>query len=594
MQYRKLKEIIKKNIKFYFFSDYIKELFIKKKFHPNSQANWMGETLTKEVAKNDRIFFEKSSLDSMVLTVGGVTKNVGLIKNFSRVDCTKIDRTKNRLQLSFWSKYWDKKSLLRIKINKKDYNFRNIKNINNPAYTEDYWFDICIEIDDKFDFIEIFCENENIYFAKPITFNSIVPPNVKDKDNEQKNHVIVIVLDGVVAEFLNNKNQNKHKNNSISPNINSFFKNYFSTNYAFSTSEWTLPAISSFFSGMRTSEHKISKPDRYNFFSEMLPSLPELLNQNGYKTQFFSTGNRTTPLFGFNRGFDRTFYSHPHGITKSKFNTNEWIGHIIDFLNVYKNDKTFSYVHFPNTHQDWMTPGFKNYTFSLSREDSHGFDLREIEEKDAENVEKLRIYEIDLFLGNLFNFIEKNLSENTSVILTGDHGSPFYKKYNKKGTSSNSDNQKQILNYRRTNVPFFCRSPIMKEKNSNVDKSQLVSGNIDLSKTILDICRINSDKFHSGISIYDKNKRNFLISESIYKEYFEIAIIKREYSYFERFKFDENTYKIIEKDKSKKMFFKTKNINENNLIDQHNTDEYKLIMNEYVENNLGKLGFFDK
>ena len=112
MQYRKLKEIIKKNIKFYFFSDYIKELFIKKKFHPNSQANWMGETLTKEVAKNDRIFFEKSSLDSMVLTVGGVTKNVGLIKNFSRVDCTKIDRTKNRLQLSFWSKYWDKKSLL--------------------------------------------------------------------------------------------------------------------------------------------------------------------------------------------------------------------------------------------------------------------------------------------------------------------------------------------------------------------------------------------------------------------------------------------------------------------------------------------------
>ena len=106
-----------------------------------------------------------------------------------------------------------------------------------------------------------------------------------------------------------------------------------------------MPGISSFFSGLYTSEHKISKPDEYNYFSNEIPSFPQILNQNGYKTQFFSTGNRTTPLFGFHRGFERVF-SHPHGLTKSKFNTNDWINNLIDFLNVYKNDKTFSYLHF--------------------------------------------------------------------------------------------------------------------------------------------------------------------------------------------------------------------------------------------------------
>ena len=108
-----------------------------------------------------------------------------------------------------------------------------------------------------------------------------------------------------------------------------------------------------FFSGLYTSEHKISKPDEYNYFSNEIPSFSANLEPKmAIKHNFFSTGNRTTPLFGFHRGFERVFFSHPHGLTKSKFNTNDWINNLIDFLNVYKNDKTFSYLHFPNTHQD--------------------------------------------------------------------------------------------------------------------------------------------------------------------------------------------------------------------------------------------------
>ena len=405
LKYKKKIQIIKKKLKYYLFSDFVKENRLKKKFHINSQANWKGETLSKEVPNDVRDFFKKSSLTAKVLTIGGLTKNTCFVKNYSKIYCDELDLSKENIHLSIWSEFWDKDSTLTIKINDDSFEFKNIKNINNPTYTNDTWFDISLKIKNKFEYIEVFCGNEEIYFAKPITYNSFKSLNKMSKN--QSNHVILIILDGVVAEYFNNDEKKTIDHIKFSSGIDTFFLNHFNTKYAFSTCEWTLPGISSFFSGMYTSQHKISKPIGYNFYNDNLPSLPFTLNQNGYKTQFFSTGNRTTPLFGFNKGFDRIFYSHPHGITKSKFRTHDWINNAIDFLNVYQNDKTFSYIHFPNTHQDWMTPGFQNLSFSLLRDDKLGFDLSTIEENEAEKIEKIRIYELDLFLEALFNFIEK-------------------------------------------------------------------------------------------------------------------------------------------------------------------------------------------
>ena len=587
MYLQKIKKIFKEKIKYFFFSDFIKDYFKKKKFHSNPQANWIGETLINEVSKKDKDFFNKSSLNSKILTVNGVTKSVGEIKNNAKIDISDLDLNKEKIHLSLYAKYWKKNSILKIKINEEEHNYRNIGNIENPSYVPESWFDIALDIKKNTRFIEIECDDETIFIAKPITFQ--ISEKKLNLNKIEKNHIIVIVLDGVVAEFLHNNKKNYFQNLCISPNINEFFKDHFSTKFAFSTCEWTLPGISSFFSGMYTSEHKISKPIGYNYFNEELPSLPETLSANGYKTQFFSTGNRTTPLFGFHRGFDRVFFSHPHGITKSKFNTNDWINSLIDFLNIYKNDKTFSYLHFPNTHQDWMTPGFNNYSFSLLRKDNLGLDLNTIEKEDAENIEKLRIYELDLFLGNLFFFIEKNIIQNTTVIITGDHGSPFFKKYSKKVKATKPDEEKPTLNYRRTNVPFYCRGPSFKEKTYDKSNEQLVSGNIDLSKTILDICNIKSDDFKSGVSIFDKNKRSHLISESIYEGLYEIAVINREFSYFKRSKFDNKKFQI-DNSFNKTMFYKTINKYDKNLANEDNNQlrELESIANLHIDKILNK------
>ena len=301
-----LLRLLKDYLRYFFFSDFIKDL-IKKNIsvHSNPQVNWFGEKLNEHLPKDEKKYFEKLNLKSFVFTADGITKNVGEFKNYLKIDCSDLDLNKSHIQLSFWAKFWNKESILKIKINDENHLFRNIKNLVY-AHQKENWFDVSIKIKDRFNFLEIFCENEKLYLTKPITYNQIGNFNIiKNKDTVD--HIIVLVLDGVVADYLNNKTL-LHQDRHYSLNIDNYFKSYFKTNYAFSTAEWTLPAISSFFSGMYTSQHRVFKPRDDNFFYDNLPSLPQKLKDSGFKTQFFSTGNRTTPLFGLNKGFQRIFY----------------------------------------------------------------------------------------------------------------------------------------------------------------------------------------------------------------------------------------------------------------------------------------------
>ena len=127
---KKLLRLIKDNLKYYFFGDFVKELIKKKNSsHPNPQANWFGEKLEKYLPLDEKKFFERLNLKSFILTADGITKNVGLFKDYLKIDCLDLDQSKSHIQLSFWAKFWDKESILKIKINDEIYEFRNIKNL---------------------------------------------------------------------------------------------------------------------------------------------------------------------------------------------------------------------------------------------------------------------------------------------------------------------------------------------------------------------------------------------------------------------------------------------------------------------------------
>ena len=63
----------------------------------------------------------------------------------------------------------------------------------------------------------------------------------------------------------------------------------------------------------------------------------------------------------------------------------------------------------------------------------------------------------------------------------------------------------------------------------------------------------------------------------------EVAIISKEYSYFERFKFDQKKFQIINRKDSLKMLYETKNDYKENLIDKISTDKFKNILNLHIQ-----------
>lgn len=71
---------------------------------------------------------------------------------------------------------------------------------------------------------------------------------------------------------------------------------------AFSNAPWTLPSHASMFTGQRSSTHNTHAGNKV--FDPTVPSLPEVLSGEGYRTIGISGNSWISSEFGFDRGFD--------------------------------------------------------------------------------------------------------------------------------------------------------------------------------------------------------------------------------------------------------------------------------------------------
>jgi len=76
---------------------------------------------------------------------------------------------------------------------------------------------------------------------------------------------------------------------------------------AFAPSYATLPSHASLFTGSYCSVHRTSGDNKV--LNPELPTLAEKLSANGYRTLGFSNNIHISPLFEFDRGFDRLIFN---------------------------------------------------------------------------------------------------------------------------------------------------------------------------------------------------------------------------------------------------------------------------------------------
>jgi hypothetical protein len=351
-------------------------------------------------------------------------------------------------------------------------------------------------------------------------------------------HVIVLVIDGMGRRVMADRHPTEcHR--PITPNLDRFFAGGLDAPLGFASSEWTLPATASFFSGLYASRHRMVHPSLPMHYGADHRLLAEYFQEAGYHTFALSAGNRLTPAFGSHRGFDRFLYHWPYEgqLTVLNYDPAVWVSEIIGHVDLHKADATFTYAHFPDTHPAWNVPPFTR-SFNLGRRgDSTGHDFDRLERSalgrdQGRQLLLLRLYEFDRILGSLLQYLDSELADETIVMLTADHGTPwpdFHDSYASSNPYLNEFRIGTFLKMKGRGVPPGRRM-------------ELVSPNIDLMPTLLHAAGMSVPDGLDGKDLLGPlPEREYVISESIFRDKYEVAISDKRRQWIERYPIDESS-----------------------------------------------------
>jgi arylsulfatase A-like enzyme len=115
-------------------------------------------------------------------------------------------------------------------------------------------------------------------------------------------NVVLILVDTLRADHLGVYGYAR----STSPRIDAFAAEGMVFERAYSTTNWTRPAVASLFTSTMPSRHNATALDRA--LSPDLPLLAEALRGRGYRTAFFTVGPNVEPADGYGRGVDHFFH----------------------------------------------------------------------------------------------------------------------------------------------------------------------------------------------------------------------------------------------------------------------------------------------
>ncbi|NOZ71994.1 MAG: sulfatase, partial [Chloroflexi bacterium] len=111
-------------------------------------------------------------------------------------------------------------------------------------------------------------------------------------------NILFLVLDCVRYDGLGCNGNPR----AVSPAIDTLAAQGRRYTQAYAAAIWTLPSHASLFSGLHPRQHGVNVDQR--FLDASIPTMAEVLQQQGYQTAAFSTNAWVGPHFGLDRGFE--------------------------------------------------------------------------------------------------------------------------------------------------------------------------------------------------------------------------------------------------------------------------------------------------
>lgn len=329
-------------------------------------------------------------------------------------------------------------------------------------------------------------------FAKPI-------PLVQKKDDKHKRLVMGIFIDSVNELVFK-----CHGLEKVMPNTAKFFSKGVVCTEFYSGSEWTLTSIGSYWMGVYPSSHmNLDEDFRFDFMKNH-KVLAEYFQEQGYVTAMIGGNDAVTMIQGYNRGIDRTLY-------KNDYRTKYVVEDVLQHLETFSKTNQFVMVNIEDLHD--VAGGFMR---SLKVQSQTPLQDRKIDNqikttvkqthsKNREKIYVRELREIDFWLGQLYDYIESNYSdEEITISLFSDHGTAFM-----------VSDDKAFISEERVKVPFMVR-----DGNLPAIECSEIMQNVDYGAILCKLAGIeyqyeNTDANLPIVFGGDK-ERNFAFSQTIF------------------------------------------------------------------------------
>jgi choline-sulfatase len=311
-------------------------------------------------------------------------------------------------------------------------------------------------------------------------------------------NIILISIDALRADHLGCYGYSRN----TSPNIDSFTKRNILFKNCYVHEPWTLPSHISMLTSLYTITHGVDKEHALN---PVIVTLAEVLEKEGYMTLgFVSAGTWTNAKYGFDQGF-KIYHGGKRGESGEAKNTL-----IREYLEKYKEEKLFLFVHYFDVHSDFNqlpydAPSPFNNLFSngysgnfqggdngvfaskyLKQVNKNQIKLKEDDLNYIASLYDNGIAYMDKCIGDLFEMLKSmDLFENSLIIVTSDHGEEFQE--HGYMLHSNPFYYEEMMH-----VPLIVKLPKADSKEGKIINNLVES--IDIMPTIIDLLEVEKPK----------------------------------------------------------------------------------------------------
>ncbi len=335
---------------------------------------------------------------------------------------------------------------------------------------------------------------------------------------ERKKLVLNIFVDGLSQFILENSEE-------LMPYTYGFFKKGTICTSVYSSAEWTYPSIGTYNCGLYTPGHMMV----HSLLNTSLPSeittLAEYFHKAGYYTSKMDGDWRSTPNYGYYRGYDQIIYQNQH--LGSKCET--ILGEVIDHIEAFRDTDQFLWFEMGDLHDVAdnfdLTPAVQgNLPLSLRTMDTEGltsvkqdYSLKKIE------TYKSMIKNVDNLLSLLYYYLETRYKEEEILVsLFADHGQGYIVR-----------NEDFFISEGRTKIAYMFRG-----RGADAVRTDELMSNCDYIPIMCALAGIpiNKDESIDGIlpkAFGGKNEREYVISESIHPgDPYQAAVYAKEYTVY--------------------------------------------------------------